>query len=206
MAEWSKDHMAAIGSLNSNFGFVVKTWLNWRPGGATKESGDSWLGRSGSGYMASRHLQDCSPRLCRLRTVPLAPASKYWTYRSHADDMGPVSLVVGCQQKLDFSPLLHWVLWERSWVWTRGSDDRRVVDCVGSPSSRMQWICSNLLMTVWKVAICGPRKICMVVDYTWTECEKHVACWSGFPLQDVHQFESPWLSHMSNRLFVAVIM
>jgi hypothetical protein len=27
-------------------------------------------------------------------------------YRSHAGDMGPVSLVVGCQQELDFSPLL----------------------------------------------------------------------------------------------------
>jgi hypothetical protein len=25
-------------------------------------------------------------------------------YRSHAGDMGPVSLVVSCQQKLDFSP------------------------------------------------------------------------------------------------------
>jgi hypothetical protein len=31
-----------------------------------------------------------------------------------------------------------------------------------------------------------------------------VACWSGFPLQGVHRFESPRLSNMSNRLFVAV--
>jgi hypothetical protein len=44
--------------------------------------------------------------MCRLRTVRLAPVSKYWTYRSHAGDMGPVSLVVGCQQELDFSPML----------------------------------------------------------------------------------------------------
>jgi hypothetical protein len=28
----------------------------------------------------------------------------------------------------------------------------------------------------------------------------------GFPLQGVHRFESPRLSDMSNRLFVAVIM
>jgi hypothetical protein len=45
----------------------------------------------------------------------------------------------------------------------------------------------------------------MVVDHTRTEREKRVACWSGFPLQGVHRFESPRLSDMSNRLFVAVI-
>jgi hypothetical protein len=64
--------------------------------GPLGESGDSWLGRSGSGYVASRHLQGCSPRLCRLRTVWLPPMSKYWTYRSHADDMTPVNLVAYC--------------------------------------------------------------------------------------------------------------
>jgi hypothetical protein len=126
-------------------------------------------------------------------------------YRSHASDMGAVSLVVGCQQKLNFSPLLHWLLRERSWVWTRGSVSRGAVDCVGSPSSRGQWICSNLLMTVRKVVICRPREIRMVLDHIRTEREKRVACWSGFPLQGVHQFESPRLSDMSNRLFVAVI-
>jgi hypothetical protein len=56
------------------------------------------------------------------------------------------------------------------------------VDCVGSPSSRVQWICSNLLTTVWKVAICRLREIRMVVDYTRTERGKRVACWSSFPL------------------------
>jgi hypothetical protein len=34
--------------------------------------------------------------------------------------------------------------------------------------------------------------------------EAYVACWLGFSLQDVHQFESPRLSDMSNRLFVVV--
>jgi hypothetical protein len=37
------------------------------------------------------------------------------------------------------------------------------------------------------------------------ECEAYVACWSGFPLQGVDRFESPRLSDMSNRLFMAVI-
>jgi hypothetical protein len=35
--------------------------------------------------------------------------------------------------------------------------------------------------------------------------EVYVLCWSGFPLQGVHRFESPRLLDMSNRLFVAVI-
>jgi hypothetical protein len=44
----------------------------------------------------------------------------------------------------------------------------------------------------------------MVVDHTWTERGKRVACWLGFPLQGVHRFESQQLSDMSNRLFIAV--
>jgi hypothetical protein len=37
----------------------------------------------------SWHLQDCRPRLSRLRTNGFAPAGKYWTYRSHDDVYGP---------------------------------------------------------------------------------------------------------------------
>jgi hypothetical protein len=44
----------------------------------------------------------------------------------------------------------------------------------------------------------------MVMDHTRTERGKRVTCWSGFPMQGVHRFESPRLSDMSNRLFVAV--
>jgi hypothetical protein len=119
--------------------------------------------------------------------------------------MDPVNLVVGCQPKYDFSTLLLGLLWERSKVRTRGSVSRHVVDCVGSPSSRVQWICSNLLMTGRRVAICGPREIRIVLGHTRTECGKRVPCWSGFPLQGVHRFESLRLSDMSNRLLVAVI-
>jgi hypothetical protein len=45
----------------------------------------------------------------------------------------------------------------------------------------------------------------MVLDHMRTERGKHVACWSDFPLQGVNQFESPRVSDMSNRIFVAVI-
>jgi hypothetical protein len=179
-------------------------WMdNLRSGGALRWKmkivgckGQEW-------YMTSRHLQGCSPHLCRLRTDGFALVSKFWTYRSHSGDMGPVSLVAGCQLKLAFSPLLQWLIQERSWVRTYGSLSR-ARGCVGSPSSRGQWICSNLLTTSWIVAICGPREIRMVEGHTRTERGKHVACWSGFPLQGVHRFELPRLSYMSNDLFVAV--
>jgi hypothetical protein len=78
MTEWLKDHVVAIGSLKTqHFDLLAKIWLNGNQVGPLGESGDSWLGRSGSGYVASRHFQGCSPRLCQLRTVRLAPASKF---------------------------------------------------------------------------------------------------------------------------------
>jgi hypothetical protein len=142
--------------------------------GPLGESGDNWLERLGSGYMTSWHLQGCSPRLCRLRNVRLVPASKYWTYRPHVSDMDPISIVVGCQQKVDFSPLLHWLLWERSWVRTRGSHDRRALYCVGSLSSWMQWICSNMLMTMkgcymWTAWDMYGHK--PYADWAWKACD-----------------------------------
>jgi hypothetical protein len=76
MVEWSKDHVADICSLNSIPWLVDETWLNWRPGGA----GGKWrqlVGKVGELYVASRYLQGCNPRLCRLRTDGLASASKY---------------------------------------------------------------------------------------------------------------------------------
>jgi hypothetical protein len=75
MAEWLEDHVTAIGSLNSNFSLFGSSWLNWRPGGAPrwKVEATGWEGR----YVESRHLQGCSPHLCRLSTDGLAPVSKY---------------------------------------------------------------------------------------------------------------------------------
>jgi hypothetical protein len=176
MVEWSKDHVVVIGSQTQHFGLVDVTWLNWRPGGALWEKWRQLVGKVEEWYMISRHLQSCSPRLCRLRIDGLAPVSKYWMYWSHTGDIGLVSLVVGCQQNLDFSPLFHWLLWERSWVQTHGLVSRHAMDCVGSPSSQGQWTRSNLLMTVSKVAICGPREIRMVLDHMRTERGKRVAC------------------------------
>jgi hypothetical protein len=170
---------------------------NLRPGGAFRGKGRQLVGKVGEWYLKSRHLQGCSPRLCRLRTEGLVPLSKYWTYRSHPSDMGPVSLVVGCQQKLDFSPLFHWLLWERSWVQSCGLDGRYAMDYVGSPSSRVQWVCSNLLMTVWKVATYGDWPQEAYAGCTWTGVGSVRVVLVGF---------SPArCTLMSNRLFVAAI-
>jgi hypothetical protein len=56
--------------------------------------GGKWrplVGKVGEWYVENWHLQGCSLHLCRLRTDGLAPASKYWIYRSHTGVMRPVS-------------------------------------------------------------------------------------------------------------------
>jgi hypothetical protein len=64
MTEMLKDHVAVIGSLNLNFGLIVRTWLNWRSGGALMWKVEA-IGWEGQGVV------------CWLRTDGLAPASKY---------------------------------------------------------------------------------------------------------------------------------
>jgi hypothetical protein len=37
MAEWSEDHVVAVGYFNTlHFGLIDGTWLNWRPAGALR--------------------------------------------------------------------------------------------------------------------------------------------------------------------------
>jgi hypothetical protein len=40
---------------------VVKTWLNWRPGGATRGKERQLVRKVREWYVESRHLQGCSP-------------------------------------------------------------------------------------------------------------------------------------------------
>jgi hypothetical protein len=47
MAEWSKNHVAAIGSLNLKLWLMAGTWLKWRPGGATRGKGRQLVGKVG---------------------------------------------------------------------------------------------------------------------------------------------------------------
>jgi hypothetical protein len=92
-------------------------------------------------------------------------------YRSHAGDMGPVSQVAGCRQRVALPPLLQWLARERNWVWTRGSVSRRAGDYVGSPFSLEQRLCPSLLKTSRKVATYGDRPQEAYAGRTWTGVE-----------------------------------
>jgi hypothetical protein len=45
MAEWLKEHVAAIWSLTQHFSLIVGAWLNWRPGGATRGKWGQLVGK-----------------------------------------------------------------------------------------------------------------------------------------------------------------
>jgi hypothetical protein len=53
VAEWSKDHMATIGSLNLNFGLMDDLWLNWRPNGALRSKVKT-IGWEGHGVVCEK--------------------------------------------------------------------------------------------------------------------------------------------------------
>jgi hypothetical protein len=53
MTEWSEDHVAAVGSLNSNSSLVGRLWLNWRPGGALRWKVET-IGREGRGVVCEK--------------------------------------------------------------------------------------------------------------------------------------------------------
>jgi hypothetical protein len=71
---------------------------------------------------------------------------------------------------------------------------------VGSSSIR-----PTLLMTRERLPCTGTARRKRASGVHRLEWEAYVSCWSDFPLQGVHRFESPRLSDMSNYLFVAAI-
>jgi hypothetical protein len=99
-----------MGCLNSKPWFSIGLWITWDRAGSI---GGKWrllVGKVGEWCVESRHLEGYSPHLCRLRTVVLAPMSKYWTYQLHiGGDMGPVSLVACCWQMFGF--LHSFIVW-----------------------------------------------------------------------------------------------
>jgi hypothetical protein len=64
----------------------------------------------------------------------------------------------------------------------------------------------NLLMTRERLPRMGTTNRKRMSDIHGLVWEGYVSCQSGFPLQGVHRFESPRLSDMSNRLFIAIFM
>jgi hypothetical protein len=47
MVEWSKDHVAVIGPLNSTLWFNCWNWIKWRPGRATRGKWGQLVGKVG---------------------------------------------------------------------------------------------------------------------------------------------------------------
>jgi hypothetical protein len=105
------------------------------------------VGKFREWYVASWHLQGCSPHLSRLSTDGLTLVSKYWTYRSHAGVYGLSKPSSRLLIDVWLSPLLYWLARERNWVRTRRSVSRHAVNCVGSSFSQEQWLCPTLSVT-----------------------------------------------------------
>jgi hypothetical protein len=143
---------------------MVYGWIRDRAG----PLGGKWrplVEKVGQWCVASRHLQVCIPRMCRLRTDGLAPVSKYWMYRSYVGDIDPVSLVACHQQVLGLSALLQWLCWERNWGGSRGPLSR------AKRRSRKHFFSGavhspNPVDDSRNVAIHGPREIRMVKGHT----------------------------------------
>jgi hypothetical protein len=76
---------------------------------------------------------------------------------------------------------------------------------VVSTFSREQCICQTLLTTRERLPCMGTVRRKRTLGVRGLVWEAYVSCWSDFPLHGVHRFESPQLSDMSNRLFVAAI-
>jgi hypothetical protein len=168
---------------------------NLRSGGKCRTIG--WEGQGV--VLVSRHLQDCSSRLCWLRIDGLASASKYWTYQSHNGDMSPVNLVVCCQQMFGFHYCFNDCVGRETRWQTHESLSRAgvVLGALFLGSSRVcptPWMTCKRLPRTWTA---HRKRTLGVHTLAW---EAYMLCVSSFPLQSVHRFESPWLSDMSNRL------
>jgi hypothetical protein len=149
-------------------------------------------------------LGGCSPRLCQLRIDGLAPTSKYWMYRSHAEDMGLINLIACCRQKLGLRLLLLWLS-----VGEKLDGDPQIgqpacwgcsqnsffLGVVGSVQNCWRLTKGCYALTAWDTYSLGPY-----MDWAWDTRGVLIE----FPLQGVHRFESLWLSDMSNRFFAAV--
>jgi hypothetical protein len=59
---------------------IIVGWITWDRAGLLGGKWRPLVRKVGECDVESRHLQGCSPHLCRLRTDGLAPASKWCSY------------------------------------------------------------------------------------------------------------------------------
>jgi hypothetical protein len=125
----------------------------------------------GEWYVESRHLQGCNPCLCRLRTDGLAPASKYWMYRSYAG-------IYGSSKPNSLPSTDAWLCPHCFNGWL----GRETVYRPADRSADVLWIMSGALF----LGSSGPAQLCwwlrkrlLYVDhmrYVWSS----VTCWLDF--------------------------
>jgi hypothetical protein len=146
-----------------------------------------------------------SPRLCWLMIEGLVPVSKYWTYRSHADVYVPSKPSSMPSIEGGFTPTASMAaLGEKlrtdSWIGQPVCCELCQESFFGSSGSVYRcWWLHERLPCMWAAHRKHMRGVRGLVR------EAYVSCWLDFPLQDIHWFESPRLSDMSNCLFVAAI-
>jgi hypothetical protein len=173
---------------------ILKIYWSWNRPYSQKRIWSSWIVLCGS------------PRLCRLRIEGLVPMSKYWTYQSHTGVYGPSKPSSLPSTEGGFTPIAS-------------------MAALGEKLDTDPWISQPACCGLCREPFySGAVALSIVVDdftkrlsHTWTARRKrtrgvrglvrvaYVSCWSSFPLQGVHRFESLWLSDMSNRLFVTAI-
>jgi hypothetical protein len=159
--------MLAIG-LHTCKRFMLKM-LTW-------ESIGSLVWKAGESDVESRDLQGGSPHLCHLRIDRLAPASKYWTYWSHARDMAPVNQCSLSSIDVGFSRLLQWMF--REIIWERPVDRSTNVLCIRTGDLSLE--SSESVQIYWVSVKCYHVRglsIRSVSGLTWEVC---VPCVSNF--------------------------
>jgi hypothetical protein len=149
-----KSHLWDLGFVPSLFQLVMFGWITWDRVGPL---GGKWgtVGWEGHGVvLASQHLQGCIPHLCQLTIDGLAPVSRYWTYRSHVSDMGPVSLVACCRHMFSFHYYINGCD-GRETGWRTYRSLGRAGGCVGGPFLGSSRVRPTLLMACKKLPRMG---------------------------------------------------
>jgi hypothetical protein len=170
------------------------------------ESEGPSVGKVGESFVASRHLQGCSPHQCRLRTDMLALTRKYWTYRSHGSVYGPSKSMLPVVNTDGLAPVRkYWTYRSYAGVYGPSKPSSLLSTYVGLKRTASVVVLGEKLRQVpWATQL--GWEVALEALFLGSSASVQL-CWfsvKGFPLQGVHWFKSPQLSDMSNRLFVAV--
>jgi hypothetical protein len=139
-------------------------------------------GKDGESVVAILRFLCGSSRPCQLRTQGLVHMSRYWTYQSHAGDIGSVSLVTFLQQVIGLITLLQWM---------RGEVGSTFFSGAVHPSNPIDDLVKGCYTwTMWDTYVRGPY-----VDRAWKACDVlvrffHTGC-TSIQIVVTLRYESP---------------